>query len=177
MRTLRLKLVWVLVLPFLWFASPTPNWMLLGASVGIAGLLLRAWAAGTIRKEQQLTTTGPYAFTRNPLYVGSFFLGVGLTVAGGGWIWLALFLAFYFGVYGRTIAGEESLLLDLFGDRYRAYAANVPRICPRLSRWRESTTDPGSGFGWAQYVRNREWEAALGVLVGFGILGLKIWLK
>lgn len=174
MRRLRLRAVWLLVLPFLWFARPTPGVLGVGVLLGFLGILTRGWAAGTIHKEKELTTTGPYAFTRNPLYVGSFLLGLGVTLAGGHWVWPAIFLTFYVGVYGRTMAGERDLLTELFGDRYRAYAANVPAVWPRLTPWRE-TDAPGGGFTWAQYKRNREWEAALGGLLGFGFLVGK-WL-
>lgn len=175
MRSLRLRAVWLLVVPFLWFARPTPGLLLVGLFLGLFGVFVRAWAAGTIHKEKDLTTTGPYAFTRNPLYVGSFFLGLGITLAGGQWIWPAVFLAFYVGVYGRTMAGERELLTALFGDRYLAYAANVPAVWPRLTPWHE-TEEPGGGFTWAQYKRNREWEAALGALLGFGFLAGKFFL-
>lgn len=172
MRRLRLKAVWLLILPFLWFARPTPPLLVLGAGLALIGLSIRAWAAGTIHKERELTTTGPYAFTRNPLYVGSFFLGLGITLAGGHWLWPALFVVFYAGVYGKTMAGERALLTELFGDRYRAYAANVPAVVPRLSPWREAGRE-GGGFTWAQYKRNREWEAAVGAVVGFAFLAGK----
>lgn len=175
MRRLRLRAVWLLVLPFLWFARPTPGLLAVGLGLGLTGLSIRGWAAGTIHKEKELTTTGPYAFTRNPLYVGSFFLGLGITLAGGGWIWPALFLVFYVGVYGRTMAGERELLTELFGNRYLAYAANVPAVWPRLTPWREGA-DAGGGFTWRQYMRNREWEAALGALLGYGFLAGKWFL-
>jgi protein-S-isoprenylcysteine O-methyltransferase Ste14 len=188
MRTLRLKLVWLLVLPFLWFASPTPNWMFLGASVGIAGLLLRAWAAGTIRKEQELTTTGPYAYTRNPLYIGSLLTGVGLILGGGQPLWVLLFLAFYLTVYTRTMLGETELLTDLFGEAYVHYAANVPAFLPRLSPYEapvtEQVSDAGrvpdiqqAGFTFSQYRRNNEWEALLGFVLVFGYFAVRWWLS
>jgi protein-S-isoprenylcysteine O-methyltransferase Ste14 len=177
MRHLRLRAVWLLILPFFWFARPLPAALAVGAALGILGLFVRGWAAGTIHKEKDLTTTGPYAFTRNPLYVGSFLLGLGVTVAGGRWLWPILFFLFYVGVYGRTMAGERELLTELFGDRYRAYAANVPAVWPRLTAWREGDA-PRGGFTWAQYRRNREWEAGLGALLGFGLLvGKWIWLE
>ena len=174
LRRLRLRAVWVLVLPFLWFARPTTTLLATGAALGVLGLLIRGWAAGTIHKERELTTTGPYAHTRNPLYVGSFFLGIGVTLAGGHWVWPALFLAFYAGVYGRTMAGEAELLTGLFGDRYRAYAANVPALFPRITPWREPGGE-GKGFTWAQYRRNREWEASLGAVAAFAFLAWKGW--
>ncbi|MGD8321000.1 MAG: methyltransferase [Gemmatimonadota bacterium] len=175
MRRLRLRAVWLLVVPFLWLSRPTPRLLALGVVLGLAGLLVRGWAAGTIHKEKELTTTGPYAFTRNPLYVGSFLLGLGITVAGGHWIWPAIFLVFYLGVYGRTMVGESQLLTDLFQDRYRHYATHVPTFLPRLTPYRAPGGE-GGGFTFAQYRRNREWEAALGALAGFGFLAAKTWL-
>ncbi len=175
MRRLRLRAVWLLVVPFLWFARPTAKLLVVGAGLGLLGLLVRGWAAGTIHKEKELTTTGPYAFTRNPLYVGSFILGLGITIAGGQWIWPALFLVFYAGVYGRTMGGEAVLLTELFGDRFRHYAANVPAFAPRLTPYRAPGVE-GGGFTLAQYKRNREWEAGLGALAGFAFLAAKWWL-
>lgn len=175
MRTLRLKLVWLLVVPFLWFASPTPASLLVGAGVGTAGLLIRGWAAGTIRKEEELTTTGPYAYTRNPLYIGSFMLGVGITLAGGEWIWVALFLAFYLAVYTRTVVGERELLTEMFGDRYVHYAAQVPSFLPRLTPYR-GPEGVGEGFTLARYRRNNEWEAALGFVLVFAYLTVRWWI-
>lgn len=174
MRKLRLKAVWLLVLPFLWFAEPTAPLLAWGGVLAVAGLAVRAWAAGTIHKERELTTTGPYAYTRNPLYVGSFFLGLGVTVAGGMWQFVVLFAVFYLGVYGRTMAGEARLLTELFGDRFRDYREKVPAFVPRLTPYRAPGVE-GGGFTFAQYKRNREWEAALGALAGFAVLVAKWW--
>jgi protein-S-isoprenylcysteine O-methyltransferase Ste14 len=174
MRKLRLKAIWLLVIPFLWLARPTPRLLLAGGALALVGLLVRAWAAGTIHKEKELTTTGPYAYTRNPLYVGSFLLGLGVVVAGGRWVFVALFVVFYLGVYGRTMAGEAELLTDLFGDRFRDYRSKVPAFVPRLTPYR-APDGPGRGFTLAQYRRNREWEAALGTAAGFAFLVAKWW--
>ncbi len=175
MRRLRLRAVWLLIVPFLWLSQPDGTLLLVGGLLAVAGLALRGWAAGTIHKEAELTTTGPYAFTRNPLYVGSFLLGLGVTVAGGHWIWPVLFVAFYTAVYGRTMTGEARLLGELFGERFHQYAAHVPAMVPRLTPWR-APWEPSGGFTVAQFRRNREWEASLGALVGFGILVAKWWL-
>jgi len=175
MRRLRLRAVWLLILPFLWLARPTPALLAAGGALGALGLFLRGWAAGTIHKERELTTTGPYAFTRNPLYLGTFFLGLGIAMAGGHWIWPVLFLGFYAGVYGRTMRGEATLLGELFGERFQHYAANVPAFAPRLTPYRAPGVE-GRGFTFDQYRRNREWEALLGAIAGFGFLAGKLWL-
>ena len=174
MRGLRLRAVWLLVVPFLWLAVPTPALLAVGASMTALGLLIRAWAAGTIHKERELTVTGPYAYTRNPLYVGTLCVGLGFSVAGGHWVWPALFLTFYAGVYGRTMAGEAVLLTEMFGERFEHYAANVPALVPRLTPYRPAWVQ-GGGFTLARYKRNREWEALLGAVAGFAFLSLKWW--
>jgi protein-S-isoprenylcysteine O-methyltransferase Ste14 len=175
MRTLRLRAVWLLVLPFLWFAHPNEARLWVGAGVAILGLLIRGWAAGTIRKEEELTTSGPYAFTRNPLYLGSLLIGLGVTWAGGGWLWPAVFLVFFGLVYTTTMRGEARLLTELFGARYRDYAANVPAFVPRPTPYRAPEPDSAGGFGMSRYARNREWEALLGVITGFALLASKWW--
>lgn len=177
MRRLRLRTVWLLVVPFLWLARPTPRVLVVGTFLGACGLLIRGWAAGTIHKEEDLTTSGPYAYTRNPLYVGSFLLGIGVTVAGGLWYFVLAFVVFYLAVYGRTMRGEAELLTMLFGERYRHYSAHVPVFLPRLRPYR--APEPGhtpAGFRLTQYKRNREWEALLGAAAGFAFLAGKWWL-
>lgn len=172
LRGVRLRAVGLLILSYLWFARPTPTLLAVGAPLVVAGLLLRAWAAGVIRKERDLATGGPYAHTRNPLYLGSLLLGTGIAIAGGHWIWPTLFLGFYLAVYIPTMVSEHRLLTQLFGDRYAGYALGVPAFLPRLSPWRE----PGmtaDGFTFEVYRRNREWEAALGALGALALLGWK----
>lgn len=136
MRGARRRLVWLLVLPFLAFSTPQPVWLAVGGTLTGLGLWIRGWSAGTIRKDRRLTVEGPYAFTRNPLYVGSLLLGVGVAIAGGHWIWPVLFLAFYAGVYPRTMAVEARRLAELFPERYPRYAARVPAFLPRVTRYR-----------------------------------------
>lgn len=174
LNALRLKAVWLLVVPFLVLARPTPSSLAIGGVVAALGLAIRAWAAGTIHKERELTTSGPYAFTRNPLYLGSFFIGLGVTVAGGHWIWTALFVVFFVGVYARTMAEEARRLTELFGERYLRYARSVPAFLPRPIPYRPEDGQT-AGFRMEQYVRNREWEALLGGMAAFAFLALKAW--
>jgi protein-S-isoprenylcysteine O-methyltransferase Ste14 len=176
MRQLRLRTVWLIVIPFFWFSTPTAPTLVAGAALAALGLLVRGWSAGTIHKDRELTTSGPYAFTRNPLYLGSFFIGVGVSLAGGHWIWLAVFMLFYLAVYSRTMAGEAKHLSELFPERYAEYAERVPAFIPRLTPYR-STRGQTAGFRWAQYRRNREWEASLGAAAAFALLAAKaVWL-
>lgn len=187
-RRVRLKAVWLLLIPFLILARPTPLLLAVGGCVALLGTAIRAWAAGCIKKQRELTTTGPYAYTRNPLYLGSFLIGIGVTIAGGQWIFTALFVLFFFLVYRRTMKNEEALLEREFGEAYRRYRAEVPRLLPRFTPYRaeDAPTRPGAAaavysrartwFSARRYLRNREWEAALGVAAGFAFLAIKmIW--
>jgi len=179
LRRLRLRAVWLLIIPFYVFSAPTASLLLWGAGMSVAGLSLRAWAAGSIRKDRELATTGPYAHTRNPLYLGSFMLGAGVTVAGGQWVFGVAFVAFFLLVYRATVLREVTELETRFGESYRAYAAQVPTVLPRITRYRAECSDsPRGGFSRARYLRNREWEAALGAVAAFGLLALKLnlWL-
>jgi protein-S-isoprenylcysteine O-methyltransferase Ste14 len=166
----RLRAVWLLVPVFLLLARPTPRLLAAGAAIALLGAAIRAWAAGTLRKNVELTTHGAYAHSRNPLYLGSFFIGIGVTIAGGHPLFLGLFLLFFVSVYGVTMRREAHKLEGLYGQAYRDYAASVPILFPRLTPYR-----PGAGpsFQLSRYVANREYQAALGILAGL----LALWAK
>jgi len=173
-----LRSVWLLVVPFFWFARPTLALLLGGAALMAIGLGVRAWAAGVIRKDAVLTTSGPYAYTRNPLYLGSLFLGLGVVVAGGQWLFAAVFLLFFVGVYGRTVRHEATLLGDRFGEAYHAWAAQVPLFVPRLTPYRPVAKDGDTapwGFTGERWTANREYEALAGALAALAVLVAK-WL-
>ncbi len=177
LRRLRLRAVWLLIIPFYVYASPSTILLWWGAGVSAAGLALRAWAAGSIWKDHELATTGPYAHTRNPLYLGSFMLGAGVTAAGGQWVFGVAFPAFFLLVYRATVRREVAELEARFGERYRVYAAQVPAVLPRIIAYSgEGSESPPGGFSRARYMRNREWEAALGAVAAFGLLALKLKL-
>jgi protein-S-isoprenylcysteine O-methyltransferase Ste14 len=171
---LRVGAAWVLVVPFLVLSRPTSASLVTGACLAVTGLAVRAWAAGWIDKGAALATGGPYAHTRNPLYLGSFIIGVGIALAGAHWAWLAGLTLLFVVVYVPTMRREAAELNDRFGERYRHYAASVPAFSVRLSPYRRvgasSTARPSGGFTWSRYRRYREWEAALGVLLIFGAL-------
>ncbi|MFC1661080.1 methyltransferase family protein [Gemmatimonadota bacterium] len=172
LRDQRLRLAWLLVPPFLFFSHPSPWTFLVGAPLSALGLLLRGWAAGCILKDQVLALGGPYRFIRNPLFLGSFWLGLGVVIAGGSWPFLLLFLLFFAWSYSRTLRAEESVLAEKFGRDYREYRASVPGFVPSLGRRHSASVsgvDP-EGFQWSLYFRNREWQAGVGAGVAFGFL-------
>ena len=168
----RVRLGYALAVFVLWFAKPTPGSVLLGAIVGAAGLGLRAYAAGYLHKQSMLTVTGPYAYTRNPLYVGSSVLALGAGIATRSSVSAAI-LAIYFAlVYAVVMRREEGELLVQHGEAFKAYAAAVPLFVPRLTPARVGGASRGS-FSLAQYRKNHEYEAAVGFLLLLAIFLLK----
>ncbi|MDE2751771.1 MAG: isoprenylcysteine carboxylmethyltransferase family protein [Gemmatimonadota bacterium] len=136
---------------------------------------MRGWAAGVLEKDRELAVSGPYACTRNPLYLGSFIIGAGGIIAGGTpWFGL-LFLAFFAWMYGSTMKRESRALADRFGPAYLHYRDSVPVFVPRPGRYRPSPDHelPTRTFSVRRYLRNREYEALLGALAAFGLLALK----
>jgi protein-S-isoprenylcysteine O-methyltransferase Ste14 len=134
--------------------------------VALVGLVLRGYAAGHLRKHKQLATSGPYAFTRNPLYLGSVLFAAGFSVASHSWISAALLAAYLAVFYPMVIRREQAELETLYGAAFREYAARVPAFWPRLT----PATSGGEEFSWAQYRKNREYEAAIGLAIAMLIL-------
>lgn len=157
---------------FLLFARPTIRTLIAGAGVSILGLMVRAWAAGHIRKNAELATSGPYSYTRNPLYFGSFLLGLGFTISSGRWQLGILFAVLFLGIYLPVMRVESATLAKLFGESFQKYADAVPMFLPRLSPYRgDATTE----FDKALYLRYREYRAALGLLIAWGLMALKAY--
>jgi protein-S-isoprenylcysteine O-methyltransferase Ste14 len=163
---LRVPAGFVLVAAFAWFSRPDPAALAVGLPVSVLGLLLRGWAAGCLAKNQQLATGGPYAYTRNPLYLGTLLVAAGLAFASRS-LWLAaVFAVVFLFVYLPVIQLEEQHLRQLF-PRFADYAAAVPALWFRFPGMSD-----GSGFRWTLYRKNQEYQAALGFLLGAAFL---IW--
>ena len=150
----------------LYLAQPTGMLILVGLPIALAGAALRALAAGVIRKDATLTTSGPYAWTRNPLYLGSFLLGLGFAVMSGSWIATAVIVLPSFIVYPNVIRNEEAHLRRLFPDQFPDYCKNVPRFFPHFRPVQKS-------FSASQYLANREYQTALGFAAMLGVFILK----
>ena len=159
---------------FLFFARPTPRALLVGATVSRVGLALRAWAAGHIRKNAELATSGPYAFTRNPLYLGSFLLGLGFTIASGRLVLGLLFAALFLGIYLPTMRVEASTMAQLFGRDFETYRRSVPLFFPRLTPFRQNESAVNR-FDGTLYFRYREYRAALGLVIAWSLLLIKTY--
>lgn len=169
----RVRLSYPLAIGVLWLARPTPRSILFGAIIGFAGLLLRALAAGHLHKQQVLTVTGPYAYTRNPLYFGSAILACGAAIATHSWYSAALVTSYFALFYSVVMRREEGELRQHHGAAFDEYARQVPLFFPRWTPAKLSTGGNGS-FSFAQYKKNHEWQAPLGFLFLLALL-LVIW--
>jgi protein-S-isoprenylcysteine O-methyltransferase Ste14 len=157
---LRVTCGFILVAAFAWFSRPDVNSLALGLPVSLLGLLLRGWATGHVEKNIKLVESGPYAYVRNPLYLGTLLVAAGFVIASRQW-WLAiLFGAVFLLIYLPAIELEEQHLRKLFPS-FAAYAERVPALWPTLRPVRR-----GEHFRWDLYSRNREYQALIGFIVG-----------
>jgi len=162
---------YIFAIIFIGFCRPTAELLVLGSVIAGVGLLIRAWACGHLRKVSELDTSGPYAYTRNPLYLGSFLITIGFAVASGVW-WLAVIaIIFFLGIYLLVMNVEKSELEEVLGDEYRAYVRDVPVFVPRVTAARRSDRR----FDYQLYLKNGEYSAALGVGATIAILAIKAY--
>ncbi|MBI3940768.1 MAG: isoprenylcysteine carboxylmethyltransferase family protein, partial [Acidobacteria bacterium] len=161
---------------FLIFSRPTPRFAVAGFLIASAGAGLRLWAAGCIEKSRELEVRGPYQYTRNPLYFGSFLVGLGGFIAAARIELMLIFVALFACIYGPVMKREEEEMLSLFPDMFPDYRRAVPRFIPQLRRGgaqrpqSDFSMESGvSGFGdaaaresrfrWSRFWRNREYNA------------------
>lgn len=171
----RVRVGYPVALVYLALSRPTPKWLIIGGAIGVAGLAIRAWAAGHLRKHQALAVGGPYAFTRNPLYFGSVVLAGGFMVAGRS-IWAAIVVAAYLALfYPAVMRREEAELKAHYGEDFQRYASRVPLFWPRLPR--VANRNDAEGFSTQLYRKNREYQAAIGFVLGLVVLWARMrWL-
>ena len=145
-RRIRVPLGFVFAVLYFWLARPTWRFIALGAILIVPGLLIRALASGHVRKNEALATSGPYAYTRNPLYLGSLLMGVGFAVAARSW-WVGVVLVvMFFAIYLPVIRGEEAFLREKFPE-FEEYARRVPRMFPRIMP-RPAADETSGDFRW-----------------------------
>ncbi len=172
-RRIRVPLSFVFAAAYLWLAKP--SWMMLAAGglVALPGLWLRALASGHVHKDTELATTGPYAYVRNPLYVGSLILAAGFALAARSpWVVVLMLLMFAL-VYLPVIRSEEDYLRRTFPE-FEDYARRVPRLLPRL----QAEKDAQGNFSWELYRRHREYNALLGAGGMMAALAVKmLWFS
>jgi protein-S-isoprenylcysteine O-methyltransferase Ste14 len=171
-RRIRVPLGFLSAIFYFWLAHPTWRSLLLSLLLVVPGILLRSYASGHVTKNVQLTTTGPYSYTRNPLYFGSILIAFGFAVAGRS-LWIALvFLILFLIIYWPVIVDEEEYLRLQFPE-YSSYAARVPRLIPRLRR-----RLPGAEgkFSFQLYRKHREYNSILGAVCMYLVLVARIFL-
>jgi protein-S-isoprenylcysteine O-methyltransferase Ste14 len=165
---LRVTAGFVLVVAFAWLSEPDVRSLAIGLPLSALGLLLRGWATGHLEKDRRLAETGPYAYVRNPLYLGTLVVAAGFVVASRKWLLAALFAAAFVLIYLPAIELEEQHLRGLFPE-FAAYARRVPALFPSLR-----AAGARQAFRWSMYVHNREYQALLGFLAGSAWLLAKV---
>jgi protein-S-isoprenylcysteine O-methyltransferase Ste14 len=159
----RVSLGFVLAAIVLWLATPSPRSLLIGAMIAIAGELIRLWAAGHLEKSKEITQSGPYRYTRHPLYLGSSLIGIGMAAVANHWIVAAMVIAYLALTLTAAMRSEEAHLREKFGDAYDAYAQ---KRAPKVER----------SFSWQRAIYNREHHTIAGLIAGLVLLGLKAYL-
>jgi protein-S-isoprenylcysteine O-methyltransferase Ste14 len=174
-RRIRVPLGFLFAVFYFWLARPSWRSLMVGSIVIAPGLLIRALASGHVRKNEALATSGPYAYTRNPLYLGSLVMGVGFAVAAQSW-WVGVALVVMFlAIYLPVIRDEETFLRKKFPE-FEEYARRVPRMLPRLTPNSGDEKESPAGFSFELYLKHREYNALLGALAMFAGLIVKMML-
>ena len=168
-RRIRVPLGFAFAIAYVWLAQPTRLSIVAGTLVLIPGLLLRAIASGHVQKNRELTTSGPYGYTRNPLYLGSLILAAGFAIAARSWWVAGIMAAMFFAIYLPVITDEERFLRQMFPE-YDDYARHVPRLWPRLTAFGHQE----GRFSADLYRKHREYNALLGSLILLSFLVLKV---
>ncbi|MFZ0561487.1 MAG: isoprenylcysteine carboxylmethyltransferase family protein [Terriglobales bacterium] len=168
-RRIRVPLGFIFAVVYVWLARPTRSSLVVGGLVLIPGLVLRGLASGHVQKDKQLTISGPYAYTRNPLYLGSLVLAGGFAIAARSWWIVGIMLLMFAFIYIPVIAGEERYLRQAFPE-YEDYARHVPRLWPRFSPYGAAQ----SAYSSMRYWKHREYQASVGCVVVLAILAAKL---
>ncbi|HEX3105478.1 MAG TPA: isoprenylcysteine carboxylmethyltransferase family protein [Terriglobales bacterium] len=172
-RRIRVPLGFLFAAAYIWLAQPTLISILIGSCIAFAGLCIRALASGHVSKNEVLATSGPYAHTRNPLYLGSIILAIGFLIAAKSWLLPLIAAAMLIAIYVPVIRAEEAFLRARFSE-FDDYAAQVPRLVPRVRSYQKR---PGS-FSWHLYWKHREYNAVLGAGLMIATLVAKsMWFR
>jgi len=170
-RRIRVPMGFAFAAFFLWRAHPSRLSMALSLLLTLPGVALRAYASGYVTKNTELTTTGPYACTRNPLYLGSMLIAFGFAAASRSVLIAVMLAALFAAIYIPTIRSEEEYLRGRFAG-FDAYCRRVPRLWPRLML---PVRTVSGGFSGGLYRRHREYNATLGTLAIYAVLLIKLF--
>ncbi len=160
----------LLGLVFLLLMHPSVRSIWIGGVIACGGAVVRLWAAGHIEKGRVLAQGGPYALTRNPLYLGSFFMALGILIAGQGYWLLLPFGLFFICFYFPVMKAEEQELLQGYGESFVSYSRRVPFFLPSF----RNAVGGTSTFLWSRVIRNREHRTLAGLLLAVAFLILKV---
>ena len=152
-------------------AKPTFTSILLGTGISLLGLAIRAWASGHLKKEKELAVSGPYRYTRNPLYLGNLILGISLSVGSHSWWVFGIFAVYFLMFYPAIIHTEHERLKRIFPGRYDEYRRFVPLFFPFRRPRRQDNPLP---FSWKLFRKNKEHRAWLGAAMFWLVLAGKI---
>jgi protein-S-isoprenylcysteine O-methyltransferase Ste14 len=170
LNRLRVRVGLFLAIAVVLLARPTWTSILLGVLISFFGLAIRAWASGHLRKEKTLAVSGPYCYSRNPLYIGNFLLGIGVVVGARSWWVLGLFVVYYGVFYPPIIRRERDRMRELFPQQYEEYGKKVPLFFPSIRKHL-----PAKGkFSWSLYKQNKEYRALQGTILIWLVLAVKL---
>ncbi len=155
------------------FARPDLTSFFTGLGVCFLGLLIRTWSAGHLRKEKKLAISGPYQYTRNPLYLGNFVIGISVAFASRSWWVLGYFAAYFLLFYPLAIKREMKRMQELFPDEYDEYKKKAPLFFPT---WKSFSFLGENKFNLTLFRKNKEWRALIGAFLFWVILALKMTL-
>lgn len=165
--------VYVLAGVLVWLARPVALWFGVGLAIVLLGEAIRMWAAGHLYKNERVVTSGPYAYVKNPLYLGTFLIMVGLCVMASNYVLLAIGVVVFAAYYAPFKQRRESdRLRERFGDAWGRYDREVPAYLPRLTPYPAREPKP---WQWAACIRNDEHGTALAVLAGIALLAWRLW--
>lgn len=171
-QRLRVPFGTLLGIVFLILMHPSRRSLWIGGLIALVGASIRLWAAGYIEKGKTLAQSGPYALTRNPLYLGSLLMALGILLAGQGYWLLIPFGVFFAGFYYPVMRAEEQELLQGYGEDFKAYSRRVPLFIPAFRH----PVHGSSGFLWSRVIRNREHRTLMGLMLAGAILLVKIFV-
>ncbi|HEY5599222.1 MAG TPA: isoprenylcysteine carboxylmethyltransferase family protein [Candidatus Manganitrophaceae bacterium] len=166
--------IYILMAVLVYYARPQLKFFLMGLPLIVAGELLRLWAAGHLSKNREVTTTGPYAYVKNPLYLGTFLIMIGFCLLASQWIILGVGLASFFVYYAPFKKKREAdRLREIFGAAWDDYDRAVPDYIPRLSPYEKRGEHP---WEWSRVQANSEQETALITLIGVAVVGVRFFI-
>ncbi|MDD5773787.1 MAG: isoprenylcysteine carboxylmethyltransferase family protein [bacterium] len=166
---IRIYAAWLAAI-FLFASSRNAKISWWAIAFALIGVIIRTWACGYLQKNKSVIASGPYQYTRNPLYLGSFIIGLGFFLAVQNILVVLLLAVIFSYIYYPVILDEERILGEIFGDEFKRYMAQVPRMIPNLTL--KPFSEEKTKFSWENVFKNKEYNAWLGYLLALGLIFL-----